>query len=162
MLISSCSDVVLVLYLNILLGSISSFACLDIHHNFQLSPASLYSKTACRKVGLKKWPYRTFIARAPLPSRLLHDQKVNHEQSASSPPHESSVCASTRALAEDLFDSLLYTRKFGRPLFLCIVSAPSFILFSHSSRVLSQVSCELNDLFKSNSSLSCHCLPSKP
>ena len=57
-------------------------------------------KTACRKVGLKKWPYRTIIAaaRRTTPSssstvsnsyRLLQGEKAKHERSESPQPLDS-------------------------------------------------------------------------
>ena len=58
-------------------------------------------KTACRKVGLKKWPYRTIIAaaRRTTPSsssssasnsyRLLQEKKAKHESSESPQPLDS-------------------------------------------------------------------------
>ena len=73
-------------------ATVSKFFHLPLHKAAaKLGISNTAMKTACRKVGLKKWPYRTFIARAPLPSRLLHDKKMNHEASASPQPHESST-----------------------------------------------------------------------
>jgi hypothetical protein len=73
-------------------ATVSKFFHLPLHKAAaKLGISNTAMKTACRKVGLKKWPYRTFISRAPLPSRLLHDKTMNHEASAPPQPHESST-----------------------------------------------------------------------
>jgi hypothetical protein len=65
----------------------------------QLGISNTSFKTACRKVGLKKWPYRTITAAARRttsaspPARLLQDylqaKKVKHESSTSPQPLDS-------------------------------------------------------------------------